>query len=323
MSLGEGDELELTRRRLEEQIKAKVEADLFRYYRNVGSAIVAVLGLVGFTVGWPAVQAMIISQIQAQVSEPVRKAKENAESAADAAEKIATNLESKQTDLDERIGALRTRFADVSASFGESTERLGILEEELDEKSGILDFVKKQQQTDPVTRDEIEQLREQIVKLATQTTYLAEASSKLAPAPEDAGEIVKAQQSLQEVADAQQAELAQSDTTYQTQPRTGAIAYVQFAGNNRADIEAVSEALRQKGWAVPKEELVRSAAKRSEVRYFNDKDSEVASLLATDTSKAISAAGFTPVDIQVKRLTVPYKVSSGVLELWIEIPERS
>ncbi len=47
------DEVELTRRRLEEQVKAKVEGDLFRYYRNVGSIVAAVLAAVGIFIGWP------------------------------------------------------------------------------------------------------------------------------------------------------------------------------------------------------------------------------------------------------------------------------
>ena len=51
------DQLELAQRRLQEAVKTKVEADLFRYYRNVGSIIIAVLGAVGIAFGWPAMQS--------------------------------------------------------------------------------------------------------------------------------------------------------------------------------------------------------------------------------------------------------------------------
>ena len=54
MALMDKDEEELLQRRLVETIRANVEANLFRYYRNLGSLIITVLGLVGVTFGRPA-----------------------------------------------------------------------------------------------------------------------------------------------------------------------------------------------------------------------------------------------------------------------------
>jgi hypothetical protein len=83
--------------------------------------------------------------------------------------------------------------------------------------------------------------------------------------------------------------------------------YVQFAGFDRKDVAAMSEALRPLGWTMPGEERIRSAAGLNELRFHPD-DTQAASLFLGDLSLVYE----TPVRPRSTQI-----VKSGIMELWI------
>jgi hypothetical protein len=69
--------LDYLRIQLEGEIRANVETALFRYYRNLGSAIITVLGLAGISLGWPALKSAVQDEVRQQVKQPVADAEDS------------------------------------------------------------------------------------------------------------------------------------------------------------------------------------------------------------------------------------------------------
>ncbi len=329
------EEIELTRRRLEEQVKAKVEADLFRYYRNVGSIVVAVLASVGIFVGWPQVKALIVhqvdTQVEAQVKAPVeaaRSATQEAEKTAREADKIASaileRLEERQLALKEDIGRINARYDAVSVDYGTAKSRLAEINTEFDALQQAVNYFRDLAKRDPVGRAELESLKLSIANIASRAGDLAKAVSEGGSETSGEAQVADAvQMSLEQVAVSQKDAVETQTTATTKDPRGASTVFVQFAGGSREDIKLVSNLLRERNWTVPGEERIGTAAGKHEIRYFYASDRLAAELLRDDYNQALKDAGLNVL------VTVPDMATSvkrlpgrGVLEVWLEIPLR-
>lgn len=322
MPLDDQDAYELLRRRLEDDVKQKVESDLFRYYRNLGSIIIAVLGAVGISIGWPALLARIDTQIAIKVKEPVAAATKTANDANEIANGILARLEDKQENLNQSIGRLGGKFDEMHVRYGQASSQIETVEEHVGEMRQLTEFFKSRVQSNPVSREEIRQLEARLAEVIAQTGVLADAINALgadAPGPEQP--VSKAQRKLKEIY-AEQAIAVEIAQATDANPRMHATVYVQFAGGRREDIQLISKYLLDAGWTVPGEERLGAAAGKREVRYFHDSDAATADLLAEDVNKAVTAVGFKRLGVKGRQVAVKHKPAAGILELWVEIPLR-
>ncbi len=327
------DEVELTRRRLEEQVKAKVEGDLFRYYRNVGSIVATVLAAAGIFIGWPQIKALIVDQVEIQVAGQVKAPVEAAKSATLEAEKTAreahrianeilVRLEERQQALKEDIGRVNARFDAVTVDYGAAKTRLAEINAEFDGLQQAVNYFRDLAKRDPVGRAELESLKLSIADIASRAGDLAKVVAEAGG--EDAGDplLVKTVQgNLEQVAVSQNQAVEAQKAATTRDPRGASTVFVQFAGGARSDIERISALLRRREWTVPGEERVGTAAGKHEIRYFYDSDRAAAELLRDDYNQALKDAGF-DLAVAVNNGPTPAKrlPGRGVLETWIEIP---
>lgn len=303
------------------EVKAKVEADLFRYYRNLGSIILAVLASVGVFIGWPAVQRMVGGEIARQVERPVAQARNTAERANDIAENALARLEERQKSLQESIGRADSKFEIMHARYGKTSADLDSIDEAIKEIRKIVDFVKiqipAQQSADGGTaKSETESL---IKELVGQTNLLAEQVANFSRNEAEKGKLAEINEKLTEIS------LKQVNATDAAQTpdslRANSIVYVQFAGGQREKAVSMSAALKEKGWTVPGEERIATAAGKHEVRFFRASDAGAAKLLADEANAAIAAAGFrTTQPVTARQVNLSSLPAPGILEIWLEIP---
>jgi hypothetical protein len=103
--------------------------------------------------------------------------------------------------------------------------------------------------------------------------------------------------------------------------------FFQFAGGEREQAKALSEALKKADYIVPGEEREGGAAGKHQVRYFYTQDRVEAERLAQDATRALRNLGYSisqvpniePKDFVSYRGKKP---SQGTVELWLEIPSR-
>jgi energy-coupling factor transporter ATP-binding protein EcfA2 len=99
--------------------------------------------------------------------------------------------------------------------------------------------------------------------------------------------------------------------------------YFQFAGGSREQAQQVSKALQDKGYKIPGEERIGTAAGKHEVRYFYAGQKTVATQLATDTTQALQRLGYPSLSVSAAFAGDPTKSNpDGKLELWLEIPPK-
>lgn len=329
MPLDEKDTIELMRRRLEEDVKSNVEGALFRYYRNVGSIIIAVLGAVGISIGWPAlvshVDLEVKDQIKAQVSKPVADAKKAAEEAEQIATVSLIGLETQQSNLNASIGRLGPKFDDIQVRYGTASEQIEKLEEATEEMRQLTGFLRNQAQAEPVKRDEIVELQTRIGDVIDQIQVLADVVESLQAPSDSSTRLVETKKILGEISLVQQAatDILESKIS---DPRASSTVYIQFAGGKRSDIQLVSDILREEGWRIPGEERIETAAGKSEIRYYHDSDKAAAEVLAVNLTDAMTDTGFaTAKKIDIKRFDATnFKTPpvEGILEVWLQIPLR-
>lgn len=325
-----GDQVELIRRRLEEDVKAKVERDLFRYYRNLGSIVIAALGFVGVVIGWPQLKALVREQVESQVTRQVKApveaaqavtadAEKMADKARRTAEEILARLEERQLELKDDIGRVNARYDEAAVSYGAHKSRLNGLNGEIDSLQQAVGYFRDLARKDPVSRAELDELKRSVASIAAQASDLA---SLLAALNGDRDRADALQQGLSSVAASERDSLKQQEAASKADPKGTSTVFVQFAGGRRKDIEAVSSALKKEGWVIPGEERIGDAAGLHEIRYFHDDDRAAAEMLQKDYNDALVAAGFKQTQVQVKEQTTQVKnlPARGVLEVWLQIP---
>jgi len=325
MAMLEEDKEELLQRRLEEKIQENVETKLFRYYRNVGSAIITVLGLVGISIGWPALQDQIDSTIEDQISQQVKQPVKEAKKVASEAEELAQNsrqtvktglelIKDKQSRITDTLGKLDARSDDLNSTFAKvyaQIDKLNINAEDLQQK---MDTFNQQFKFNLATQDDINVINKDITTLAEQSRNIASALQRIEGTNDSESEYITS--SFQKVA--VQAKV-RSETVIDTKPTV----YVQFAGGRREDVKLVTAILKEKEWLIPGEERTSIAANRKEIRYFHKEDISSAEQLMNDTNMALGEIGFGSTKVKISDYTkFPKPPRSGVLELWLEIPLR-
>ena len=322
MALMETDEEELLQRRLEDKIRENVEDKLFRYYRNVGSMIIAAFGVVGVTIGWPALENLIkttiTTQIENQVKEPVKRAKETAHEAERIVAIVLERIQTKQDDLHKSLGRLGVKSDDLSVEFAKVNEQITRMIERADELKETTDLFQEQFRFTLATQDDLKVINKDIGELALKSKELADAIQRLQTGDDQSPPTQDTWNAYNRVAtQAQERAKSVASTSIRS------TVYVQFAGGRREDIRSVSEILKAEGWLIPGLERTSSAASKKEVRYFYEGDAKAATKLADDVTKALADIGFDSIVITSKNFTSYQKPPRpGVLELWVEIPLR-
>jgi hypothetical protein len=325
MSLTDEENFELQRRRLEDAVKSKVEAELFRYYRNLGSIIITILAAVGIAIGWPQLKGIINDEISHQISKqveiPVAKAREVAEHAQDIAEESLANLEAQQENLISAIGRVRPKLDDIQVQYGSASEQIKSLVEQTEEMRELQAFLKTQAQSNPIKREEFAALETRISNVVGQIQVLAESLKTLNLDSTTTAQITQVEEGLGFIS----TEIATTANQVRT-PQEVSTVYVQFAGGARSDIVLVTDKLRADGWRVPGEERTPVAAGKRLIRYYYDYDKQAAEALANDLSQALEETGFASIKPIVTEKLDPTDFKTppveGILEVWLEIPLR-
>ncbi len=120
------------------------------------------------------------------------------------------------------------------------------------------------------------------------------------------------------VVTAQQQQIQQSLKTLTALPDT--TIFFQFAGSaSREQAKAISAKLAERGYKMPGEERIGSAAGLHEVRYFYEEDAETAKQAVTDINAVLAGMGF-KADVEPRSLTGLSKIKPrrGASELWLE-----
>lgn len=323
MALTEEEAFELQRRRLEDEVKAKVEKDLFRYYRNLGSIIIAVLAAVGVVIGWPQLKGLIDDQVEdqirIQVEQPVAKARQVAEEAQEISRISLAKLEAQQDNLISAIGRVRPKLDDIQVQYGSASQQIETLAEQSDEIRELQTFLKRQAQSNPVKREEFAVLEERIATVVGQIQGLVEGLKKLNLDSATTLQISEVEGNLNAIASELETAIDQKPT-----PQEVSTVYVQFAGGKRPDIVAVTDRLRADGWRVPGEERIAGAAGKKLIRYYYENDEPAAKALAKDLLQALNDTGFTRFTaIETQKLdpsSFKNPPVEGILEVWVEIP---
>ena len=311
------DRLELLERQLAERITERVRSALFKVYALVGVAVISVLGFVSWD---------IISDIKSEIKLEIKS---------EITEEIDEEIKAKRGEIIEQVS--ETRFMAKRAN-----EVIQRIQKQLD------DFQPQADNFDE-TIEKVKTLK------VTSQNLIASYSQELEPLIANVKSLSKQLKVLAEQVDqlnaiASTGGFSSEDTPTQTaQKRTEQIKYViseakeaeqrlkvarkkttvffQFARGRREQAEALSAVLKAKGYIVPGEDRESGAAGRHEIRYFHDKDESAAKDLAEDTTSALLSLGYTDrtsPNVEAKSL-VSYrgkKPRLGVLELWLEIPQK-
>lgn len=336
----ESESEELGRRRLEEVVQKNLEGRLFRYYRNVGSIIIAVLAFFGYTVGWPAIQGQIEKSIDRLVAAPVKSANDSVNAFSVIVNKDLVLLRSQADGLTDAIGKVNARAVDISEQYSTSKQLLEALkgkmqdiqrqQTELDNRlknvQSTSEALNQQLKFSTATPQDIAKIARVIESLTTQTSSIAEAVTKLQTdlkQPSLQGSQGSIESALTELS-TKSGQLV-SSTAGAVNLQARAIVYVQFAGGSRDDIKLVTAKLRTDGWSVPAEDRDVNADGQSEVRYFHIEDRDLADRLVGDVNAALKSADFQGLTVKTKDASKNPNISLprlGVLELWLEIPLR-
>jgi len=326
MPLPEKDEEELIRRRLVDSVKADVEKSLFRYYRNALGIVLATLTVVGVAVGWPTLRGFIesavdkrISQIVEQkVTEPVAKAEEYADRAADIIQNSVAGFDAQRSILTDSLAKLHNASEDIGLSYAKLGSRVEALSETAQGLEQKATFFTEEYKTSLVTREELRDVQASINSLLSQTQELSAAVQDLAQALDRSTPAAAVSRELASIAEQTSLQVAQQ----QPLALPEGTVFVQFAGGDRNDIVELRSLLEERGWQVPGEERIASAAGKREVRYFHDSDDSTADALVGDINAALRSL---KLDISVKKSPLfdyPKKPRPGIFELWLEIPLR-
>jgi hypothetical protein len=318
--------LDYLRIQLEGEIRANVETALFRYYRNLGSAILTVLGLVGVLGLW-ALKVTVQDEVGLQVSKQVSKPVDDALESVNAKEKkIAETLITTDARLEQaQTAALKMeRNLDViNATMTKDEQNLLNLEENVNSNSSSV--------TANVARMEalgnkyasygaVDTLTQQLAALSNQVNSINKALNQLAQAAGRTNAIIDARGVSDAVAAIQKQAMfvAASDGDSRT------TVFVQYWESTRPEIDRLTKMLSEDGtFQIPGEEKVATADGKHEIRYFYKEDEAAAKELKSKTESALSDLGYQPVSIDTKPLlSFPAKPRHKVIELWLELPKK-
>lgn len=325
------DTLELIETRLADRVAKRVRGYLFGVYGLVGTAVIAVLGFVGFDIvdGLRDDARNFAEQAVEDSVTAAQQAARNAESVAakatarldflndhltDGSRRLTTmqsevnstlaQLDRARVEMDERVAGMRRQLDEIDSRITEQQERA----RELYAGAGNLEALKSDLAT----------LTEKVGTLEGRIEALALPPDVLPPPPPDA---LPADPEA-EVPDDKFQQLAQRYDQIQRElsaPPEETTVYLQFAGVAREAAQEIRKRLIERGYNVPGEERIKSAAGLSEVRYFFPEDEERAQRLRADLSEVLSATGYRKA-IALKDFS-GYKAAKprpGTVEIWLE-----
>ena len=291
-------------RQLAERVTKRVRSQLFLLYATAGSAVIFVLGIVGWN---------MLSEIKTQITAGIEK-----------------EIKEKQTEIVEQVTETKViarRAKQVIQRLEKQLDEFEPQAEDLDKTIKKVNALKITAQdliaaeVDPLFST-VESLSKQLEVLAKQVNQLntiaiasdPDSANKLGQTPNKRTKAI--QSVISDTAEAKQSLIkARNKTTV----------FFQFAGGTRKQAENLSVALKEKGYIVPGEDREDGAVGKHEVRYFHSEDQKAAENLAKHANTALHSLGY--LDSNKLKVSAESFVSyrrkkprPGVVELWIEIP---
>jgi len=298
------DRVELLERQLAERVTIRVRSQLFRLYATAGSAVIFVLGIVGWNM-LSGIKTEIATGIKNEIKE------EQTEIVQQAIETQVIARRAKQViqRLEEQLDEFEPHAEDLEKTMKKVNElkitAQGLIASEVEPLFNSVKSLSK----------ELELLAEQVNQLNT-IAVAAEPGTGDKPVQERLTRSKAIQSVISNTAETKQNLI---------EARKKTIVFFQFAGAARKQAEELSAALKKKGYSVPGEDREDRAVGKHEVRYFHNEDQKTAENLARDTVTALRSLGY-PDSSTLKVQAVSFisyrgkKHPVGVVELWLEIP---
>jgi hypothetical protein len=325
MSMIEKDRIELIERQIAESVTIRVRAELFKLYAAVGLAVATVIALLGLNVVLT-IEDKLVRTIEMNIVEKREKIDQQiveAEFLADNVKKINKNTESVLQDtkaaliefdvFKEQLSELNT----ISDKLKDTIEQVTSLRTTAQNVSDIY-----AREVKPIISG-VETMSNQFKALTEQigqiNAFIKEAPTANATTIEDA---VKRATALESVIDSTNAAEQRIDAA-----RQKTSVFLQFAVGTRTQALELTKLLAKNEFIVPEPDRTEAALNKYEVRYFHIDDQSAAERLAEEANKSLSALGY-PEDpktiIKAKSFvhTTEKKPRLGVIELWLQIPER-
>ncbi len=294
------ERMELLERQLAERVTRRVRSQLFVLYATAGSAVIFMLGIVGWN---------MFSEIRKNITDG-----------------IAREIKEKQIEIVEQVTETRIIAKRAKQVIQRLEEQLNAFEpqaEDLDKTIKKVNALKITAEdliavkVEPLFNS-VESLTKQLEVLAKQVRQMNTIASGSEDKPGQA--LIDRTKSIQNVI-SDTAETKQSLIT----ARNKTTVFFQFAVGSRRQAEILAAALKERGYIVPGEDREIGAVGKHEVRYFHSEDQEAAENLAEHTNRVLKNLRYPGRDklkVQAKSF-VSYrgkKPRPGVVELWIEIP---
>jgi hypothetical protein len=298
------DRIELIERQLAEKVTKRVRSQLFLLYATAGSAVIFVLGFVGWN---------MLSEIKTDIIAGIEE-----------------GIKDKRIEIVEQV----TETQVIARRAKQVIQRLENQLDEFEPQAKDLEKTIKKVDTLKITAQElitseVEPLFKNMEALSKQLTVLAEQVNQLnaiaiSGAPGSGG--------MPEQKSSQRTKAIQTVISYTNEAKQNLITarnkttvFFLFAGGPRNQAEDLSAALKEKGYIVPGEDREVGAVGRHEVRYFHSDDQEPAVNLAKHVNSILRSLAYPDRDtLKVRAKSfVAYsekKPRPGVVELWLEIP---
>lgn len=333
--------LELIETRLADRVARRVRGYLFALYGFVGTAILAVLGYVGYDIV-DGLRDNARDFARDAVAESVADANQAARQAKDVAAEAYARLDvlnDHLADGSRRLGGMESEvnstLAQLERARAEIDRRMTELGAELDEIDTRITEQQERARELYAGAGNLESLKGDLATLTEKVAALEERMAAPAEAPPMRAPIGGAPPVSEvpdggapagadgpDAADDKFQQLAQRYDRIQREqsaPPPETTVYFQFAGVAREAAQRIRARLAERGYTVPGEERIASAAGLSEIRYFFPEDEERARKLRADLAQVLSAAGYEET-VTLKDFS-DYKAAKprpGTVELWLE-----
>lgn len=290
------NDLELTKRRLIDEVRDTVQKQLFRTYALIGAAVIAAFGYAN----WDFVDDTK-AEVRAKAAEAVNLAVASAQS----------KIDSLKEDVASQTGRIEYERERAAKVHSQVADQLRLLDVEannltsLNESVAALSDARRQLETGiadiKARTDNLSVMAEELKRIAAKLQVSDKGNAAAY------GDVIKTLDSAQQKVQ----DLAARPTVY-----------LQFAGGARALAQELAAKLAAVGFLMPGEERHAGAAGKRDVRYYYPEDRPGADALASGATAALIEMGYSAVPpIKVDDLSSygGTKTKPGVLELWVEL----
>jgi len=287
--------IELLERQIAERVEERVRKRLFACYAVAGTAVIATLGITGFSIG-KTVQDAAMQNISAKLKDAeVKLGRVDILS-----EQVAETVARVKIVTD----TIAPTLSQLRENFSMADEQIKTIGDKRKEFEGILAALQTRAgQLEALNKDLTKQMSEISFKLSNLADPKATSTEK--------EEIVRSARTI-----AESARTAASTPL----PTPQATLFVQFDNIDPDTAIKISGLIRAQNYTVPSPEKVTiKSANMREIRYFYAADMAAADNLARAAETASEAAGLPPAKTTIRDLTTwPHsKPAIGTLELWI------